>query len=73
MKTNQVFSQPYSTNENVTNIGETKYPNEPTDVTIDVASVLVERGKCFATIDTGMLIAVAPKPTPINMPIAMVK
>ena len=35
-----------------------------------VAIVLVFKGKCFATIETGILIAVAPRPTPIRSPIS---
>ena len=50
------------------NIGDIKYPNEPTAVTILIAIVLVDNGKCFPTIDIGILIAVPPNPIPISNP-----
>ena len=43
-------------------IGDTKYPKEPAAVTIPIAIVLVFKGKCLATMETGILIAVAPRP-----------
>ena len=52
-----VISHPISINEYLTNKGETKKPNDPAHVTIPVAIVLLEAGKCLATTDTGMLIA----------------
>ena len=58
--------QPNSSNVYLVYIGEIKYPNEPAAVTMPIAIVLVFRGKCFATIETGILIAVAPRPTPIK-------
>ena len=68
-----VISQPISIKEYLTSNGDTKNPNEPAHVTIPVAIVLFEAGKCFATTDTGILIAVPPKPIPINKPIVNVK
>ena len=50
------------------NIGEIKYPNEPTEVTMLIAIVLLDKGKCFPTIAIGMLIAVPPRPIPIKSP-----
>ena len=61
-KNNKVFDQPYSAKDILVNNGETKYPNEPAAVTIPVAIVLLEDGKCFDTTDTGILTAVAPRP-----------
>ena len=46
---------------NFTNTGDKKYPNDPAQVTIPVAIVLLEAGKCFATTETGIPIAVPPK------------
>ena len=54
-------------------IKTTKYPNEPAHVTIPVAIVLLDAGKCLATTDTGIPIAVEPKPIPIITPIVKVK
>ena len=73
INTNIVVSQPNSTKEYWVNIGDIKYPKDPTAVTILVATVLFDNGKCFATIETGMLIAVEPSPTPIKIPILSVK
>ena len=53
-------------------IGDIKYPKEPAAVTIPIAIVLVFKGKCLATIETGILIAVAPRPIPIKIPISNV-
>ena len=53
--------------------GDIKYPKDPADVTMPVAIVLLDTGKCYATTETGMLIAVEPNPTPINIPIVIVK
>ncbi len=64
-----MFSQPVTFREYFTSTGDTKYPNEPAHVTIPVAIVLLEAGKCFATTETGMPIAVEPRPTPIKTPI----
>ena len=50
------------------NKGDIKYPNDPVAVTRLIAIVLFERGKCFPTIDMGILIAVPPQPIPINTP-----
>ena len=50
-----------------------KYPNDPAEVTIPVAMVLLDTGKCFATTETGILIAVEPSPTPTKIPIVTVK
>ena len=72
-KYRRVFSQPVSTKEYLTSKGETKYPKDPAHVTIPVAIVLLEAGKCLATTDTGILIAVPPNPIPINIPIVRVK
>ena len=72
-KYKRVFSQPVSTNEYLTNKGETKYPNDPAHVTIPVAIVLLDAGKCFATTDTGIPIAVEPNPIPIITPMVSVK
>ena len=52
-KYKRVFSQPVSTKEYLTSKGETKYPKEPAHVTIPVAIVLLDAGKCLATTDTG--------------------
>ena len=41
-----------------------KYPNEPTEVTMLIAIVLLDKGKCLPTIDIGILIAVPPRPMP---------
>ena len=49
-------------------IGDTKYPKDPAAVTIPVAIVLELSGKCLATIETGILIAVAARPIPIKTP-----
>ena len=59
--------------EYLVNKGDKKYPNDPADVTIPIAIVLFDNGKCFATIETGILIAVAPKPIPIKTPTLKVK
>ena len=72
-KIKRVFSHPFSTKEYLTNTGDIKYPNEPEAVTIPIAKVLLDSGKCFATTETGILIAVAPSATPINTPIAVTK
>ena len=61
-----VFSHPFSTNEYLVINGEIKYPNDPAEVTIPVAMVLLDTGKCFATTETGILIAVEPSPTPVS-------
>ena len=53
--------------------GDIKYPKDPADVTMPVAIVLLDPGKCFATTETGILIAVDPSPTPTNIPIVIVK
>ena len=66
-KNNKVSVQPYSTKDILVNNGETKYPKEPAAVTIPVAMVLLEEGKCFETTETGILTAVAPKPIPIRI------
>ena len=50
--------------------GDIKYPKDPADVTIPVAIVLLDTGKCFATTETGILIAVDPSPTPTNIPVS---
>ena len=50
------------------NIGDKKYPNEPTAVTILIAIVLFDNGKCLPTTDIGILIAVPPQPIPTNTP-----
>ena len=55
------------------NTGDTKYPNEPAAVTIPIAAVLFDWGKCLATTETGILIAVPPSATPINTPIPVTK
>ena len=47
--------------------GDIKYPKDPAEVTIPVAIVLLDTGKCFATTETGILIAVDPSPTPTNI------
>ena len=72
-KYKSVFSQPVSTKEYLTSKGETKYPKDPAQVTMPVAIVLLEAGKCFATTDTGIPIAVEPNPIPIITPIVRVK
>jgi hypothetical protein len=64
--------QPNSISANLVYIGETKYPKEPAAVTIPIAIVLVFKGKCLATIETGMLIAVAARPIPIKIPISKI-
>ena len=48
--------------------GVKKYPNEPTAVTMLIAMVLLDNGKCLPTIDIGILIAVAPRPIPTKSP-----
>ena len=63
-----VTFQPNSISVNCVYIGETKYPKEPAAVTIPVAMVLEFNGKCLATIETGILIAVAASPIPIKIP-----
>ena len=68
-----VFSHPYSTSEYRVNTGEIKYPKDPAAVTIPIAAVLLDCGKCFATTETGILIAVPPSATPINTPIPVTK
>ena len=72
-KIKRVFSHPFSTSEYLTNTGDINYPNEPEAVTIPIAKVLLDWGKCLATTETGILIAVAPSATPINTPIAVTK
>ena len=47
--------------------------NDPTGLTMPVAIVLFDIGKCLATTDIGIFIAVDPKPTPIKIPIVKVK
>ena len=73
MKNNIVVCHPASIKEYLTIKGDTKYPNDPAEVTIPVAIVLFDKGKCLATTATGMLIAVDAKPTPINIPKVNVK
>ena len=68
-----VISHPISINEYLTSKGDTKKPNDPAQVTMPVAIVLLDDGKCFATTETGMLIAVPPNPIPIRSPIVNVK
>ena len=51
------------------NIGERKYPKDPIAVTKLIAMVLVDKGKCLPTTDIGILMAVPPRPIPINKPI----
>ena len=68
-----MVSHPYSTKEYLVKTGDTKYPKEPAAVTIPIAAVLLDAGKCFATTDTGMLIAVPPRAIPINTPIPVTK
>ena len=68
-----VISHPISINEYLTSKGDTKKPNDPAQVTMPVAIVLLDDGKCFATTETGMLIAVPPNPIPIKSPIVSVK
>ena len=68
-----MFSHPCSTSEYLVINGDIKYPKDPAEVTIPVAIVLLETGKCFATTETGILIAVDPSPTPTNIPIVIVK
>ena len=34
--------------------GDIKYPKDPAEVTIPVAIVLLDTGKCFATTETGI-------------------
>ena len=72
-KNNIVFSHPCSTSEYLVINGDIKYPKDPADVTMPVAIVLLDTGKCFATTETGILIAVDPSPTPTNIPIVIVK
>ena len=72
-KYTKVFSHPVSIKEYLTNNGDTKYPKDPAQVTIQVAIVLLDAGKCLATTDTGIPIAVDPKPIPISTPIVNVK
>ena len=55
------------------NKGDKKYPKDPTAVTILIAIVLFDKGKCFPTTDIGILIAVPPKPIPIKIPISIWK
>ena len=50
------------------NNGDKKYPNEPTAVTMLIAIVLFDKGKCLPTIDMGILIAVPPHPIPTKTP-----
>ena len=50
------------------NNGDKKYPNDPTAVTILIAIVLFDNGKCLPTIDIGMLMAVPPHPIPTRTP-----
>ena len=71
-KYKMVISQPISIKEYLTKRGDTKNPKEPAHVTMPVAIVLLEAGKCLATTDTGILIAVPPKPIPIKTPIVRV-
>ena len=72
-KYKMVFSQPVSIREYLTNNGDTKYPNEPAQVTIPVAIVRLDAGKCLETTETGIPIAVEPRPTPIITPMVNVK
>ena len=72
-KNNNVSCQPYSTKDILVNRGEIKYPKDPAAVTIPVAIVLLDDGKCFDTTETGMLTAVAPNPIPIKIPILTIK
>ena len=65
--TNVVF-HPNSTSVYLVYMGDTKYPKEPAAVTIPIAIVLELKGKCFDTIETGILIAVAARPIPIKIP-----
>ena len=50
---------------------EIKYPKDPTAVTKLIAIVLFDNGKCFPTIDIGILIAVPPRPIPTRRPISI--
>ena len=68
-----VLSHPNSTSEYLVNTGDTKYPNEPAAVTIPMAAVLFDCGKCLATTETGMLIAVPPRAIPIKTPMPVTK
>ena len=68
-----VISHPISINEYLTSKGDTKKPNDPAQVTMPVAIVLFDPGKCYATTDTGKHNAVPPRPIPINKPIVNVK
>ncbi len=68
VNTNKVLSQPSLANEYVVNSGDRKYPNEPTAVTMLIAIVLLDSGKCLPTIDIGILIAVPPRPIPTKSP-----
>ena len=68
-----MFSHPLTFKEYFTNTGETKYPKDPAHVTMPVAIVLLDAGKCFATTDTGIPMAVEPSPTPIKTPIVYTK
>ena len=64
----KVISHPFSVREYSVKIGDKKYPNYPTAVTILIAIVLFDNGKCFPTTDIGILIAVPPKPIPTKTP-----
>ena len=68
IKANKVACQPFSAKEYVVNIGDRKYPKEPIAVTILIAIVLFDKGKCFPTTDIGILIAVPPRPIPTKIP-----
>tara|TARA_B100001540_G_scaffold263518_1_gene243313 strand:+ start:393 stop:701 length:309 start_codon:yes stop_codon:yes gene_type:complete len=67
-KITKVVFQPNSRSANLVYIGDIKYPKDPAAVTIPIAIVLVFNGKCFDTIETGILIAVAANPIPIRIP-----
>ena len=53
------------------NKGDKKYPKDPTAVTILIAIVLFDKGKCLPTIDIGILMAVPPRPIPTKRPISI--
>ena len=67
-KASKVVCQPFSVKEYLVSIGDKKYPNEPIAVTILIAIVLLDNGKCFPTTDIGILIAVPPRPIPTKIP-----
>ena len=68
MNMNNVCSHPLEPKEYLVNNGDKKYPNDPTAVTMLIAIVRFDSGKCFPTIDIGILIAVPPHPIPIKTP-----